>query len=149
MENNNKIRDFYLDASSNVISMNALNTICGNPVEKSKLGEACFYDLFYTPALVEKICSDDIISPICDSYKDACDISNKPTESIPFKIPMKIVDRVMSNCYLGDGTVHPGDHLLFMNYASCSSVQVFQWTKLRRNYSLCHSRAELQNGIKC
>src|SRR3954469_8293999 len=38
---------------------------------------------------------------------------------------------------------------LFMNYASCSSVQVFQWTKLRGNYSLYHSRAELQNGIKC
>src|SRR4051812_47238058 len=115
MENNKKIRDFYSRASSNVISMNALNTICGNPMEKSKLGEASFYDLFNTPALVEKICSDDIISPICDSYKDACDISNKPTESIPFKIPMKIVDRVMSNCYLGDGTVHPGDHLLFIH----------------------------------
>src|SRR3954452_15727685 len=71
MENNNKIRDFYLHASSNVISMNALNTICGNPAEKSKLVEASFYDIFNTPALVEKICSDDIISPICDSYKSA------------------------------------------------------------------------------
>src|SRR3954452_10143512 len=127
MENNNKISDFYLHTSSNVISVNALNIICGNPVEKSKLGEASFYDLFNTPTLVEKICSDDIISPICDSYKDACDNSNKPTEIIPFKIPMKIVDRVMSNCYLGDGTVHPGDHLIFfMNYANCSSVHVFQ-----------------------
>src|SRR3954465_291292 len=101
MENKKKIRDFYLHDSSNVISMNALNTICGNPVEKSKLGEASFYDLFNTPALVEKICSDDIISPICDSYKDACDISNNPTESIPFKIPMKIVDRVIPVLFLG------------------------------------------------
>src|SRR3954451_5095725 len=115
MENNKKMRDFYLQADSNVISMNALNTICGNPVEKSKLGEASFYDLLNTPALVEKICSDDILSPICDSYKDACDISNKPTESIPCKIPMKIVDHVMSNCYLGDGTVPPGYHLLFIH----------------------------------
>src|SRR4051794_27169696 len=103
MENNKKICDFYFHASSNVISVNALNTICSNPVEKSKLGEASFYDLFNTPALGEKICSDGIISPICDSYKDACDNSNKPTESIPFKIPMLIVDRVISNCYLGDG----------------------------------------------
>src|SRR3954454_11370017 len=115
MENNNKNSDYYLHASSNVISMNALNTICGNRVEKSKLGEASFYDLFNTLALVEKICSDDIISPICDNYKDACDISNKPTEITPFKIPMKIVDRVLSNYYLGDGTVHPGDHLLFIH----------------------------------
>src|SRR3954454_9151276 len=115
MENNNKNSDYYLHASSNVISMNALNTICGNLVEKSKLGEASFYDIFNTLALVEKICSDDIISPICDSYKHACDISNKPTKSIPFKIPMKIVDRVMSNCYFGDRTVHPSDHLLFIH----------------------------------
>ena len=35
-----------------------------------------------------------------------------PTESIPFKIPMGIVDRVMSNRYAGD--VHPGYHLLFL-----------------------------------
>jgi hypothetical protein len=33
----------------------------------------------------------------------------------PFKIPMKIVEHVMNNCYSGDGTVHPGDHLLFMH----------------------------------
>ena len=33
----------------------------------------------------------------------------------PFKIPMKIVERVMNKCYLGDGTVHPGDHLLFIH----------------------------------
>jgi hypothetical protein len=33
----------------------------------------------------------------------------------PFKIPMKIVERVMNNCYSGDGTVHPGDYLLFIH----------------------------------
>ena len=31
-----------------------------------------------------------------------------PTESIPFKIPMGILNRVMDNRYAGDGTVHPG-----------------------------------------
>jgi hypothetical protein len=38
-----------------------------------------------------------------------------PAQLDPFKIPMKIVERVMDNCYSGDGTVHPGDHLLFCN----------------------------------
>jgi hypothetical protein len=33
----------------------------------------------------------------------------------PFKIPIKIVERVMNNGYLGDGTVHPGDHLFFIH----------------------------------
>jgi hypothetical protein len=52
-------------------------------LEKSKLGEASFYenDLFSSPALEEKICSDDALSPICDNSNDACD---PHTESIPF-----------------------------------------------------------------
>src|SRR4051812_32290024 len=145
MENNNKNRDFYLHASSNVISMNALNTICGNPVEKSKLGEPSFYDIFNTPALVEKICSDDIISPICDSCKDACDNSNKP---------MTIVDRVMSNCYLGDGTVHPGDHLLFIHELcelfECAGISMDQVKRKLFSLSLKGRAAEgykmLKNG---
>ena len=33
-----------------------------------------------------------------------------PAQVDPFKIPTKIVERVMNNCYSGDGTVHPGDH---------------------------------------
>jgi hypothetical protein len=33
-----------------------------------------------------------------------------PTQLDPFKIPMKIIERVMNNCYSGDGTVHPSDH---------------------------------------
>jgi hypothetical protein len=28
---------------------------------------------------------------------------------------MEIVERAMNNCYLGDGTIHPGDHLLFIH----------------------------------
>jgi hypothetical protein len=94
---------------SNVISMKALNTVNANAIEKSKLGEAGFvkYDIFSSPALVEKVCSDDILSPICDVSNDAC-------APRPFKIPTKIVGRVMDNCYSGDGTVPPGDHLLFI-----------------------------------
>ena len=66
MENNNKIRELYsiylelghevfeekikkpmelyLHANSNVISMNYLNTIVANSMEKSKLREASFYE---------------------------------------------------------------------------------------------------------
>jgi hypothetical protein len=28
---------------------------------------------------------------------------------------MKFVERAMNNCYLGDRTIHPGDHLLFIH----------------------------------
>src|SRR4051812_15590949 len=38
-----------------------------------------------------------------------------PVEIDPFKIHTSIVDRVMDNYYLGYGTVHPGDHLLFIH----------------------------------
>ena len=38
-----------------------------------------------------------------------------PTENDTFKIPTRIIDRVMDNYYVGDGTVHPGDHLLFIH----------------------------------
>jgi hypothetical protein len=47
------------------------------------------------------------------------DVEQSPPAQVdPFKIPTKIVERVMDNCYLGDGTVHPGDHLLFI-YELC------------------------------
>ena len=110
-----KPMELCLYVNSNVISANSLNTIIANTMEKSKLGEASFYDLFSSPALEEKICSDDILSPICDNSNDAGDISNPPTESTPFRIPMKIAERVLNNRYSGDGTVHPGDHLLFIH----------------------------------
>ena len=90
MENNNKIRELYslylelghevfeekirkpmelyLHASSNVISMNSLNTIVANVMEKSKLGEASFdeHDIFSPPSTEEKIYFDDSKPPIYD-----------------------------------------------------------------------------------
>ena len=42
-------------------------------------------------------------------------VDEPPAEIDPFKIPTRIVDRVRDNYYLGDGTVHPGDHLLFIH----------------------------------
>jgi hypothetical protein len=100
--------EFY--SHSNVICMNSLNTVIANAIEKSKLEEAGFdkHDIFSSPALVEKIRSDDILSPICDNSTDVCDPCS-------FKIPIKIVKHAMNNCYLGDGAVHPGDHLLFIH----------------------------------
>ena len=62
----------------------------------------------------ELFCLDNALPPICDNFNDACDILKPPEEIVPFKIPMKIIDRVMDNRYVGDGTVHPGDHLLFL-----------------------------------
>ena len=102
----------HLHASSNIIGMNA---ITANAMNKSKLGEASFCDLFGFPSLGEKICSDNALSPICDNSNNACDTLNPPTASTSFKIPTKIIARVIDNRYKGDGTVHPGDHLLFLH----------------------------------
>ena len=121
MENNNKIRDLHeiylelghdvfeekikkpmeicLHDSGNVFSINSLNTIIANATEKSKLGEAGFEqnDLFSSPALEEIIRSHDTLSPICDNSNDACDILSPTSENIPFRIPMKIIERVMND----------------------------------------------------
>jgi hypothetical protein len=123
-----------LISHSNVIRMNSLNTVIANVIERSKLGEAGFakHDIFSSPALVEKVCSDDILSPICDVSNDVCDPCS-------FKIPIKIVEHVLNNRYLGMELSIPAIICsLYMNYASCSSVQVFLQVKLRGSYFLCH-----------
>ena len=38
-----------------------------------------------------------------------------PDDLDPYKIPLKIVKHARDNNYSGDGTVHPGDHLLFLH----------------------------------
>ena len=38
-----------------------------------------------------------------------------PAENDTFKILTRIIDRVMNNYYFGDGTVHPGDHFIFIH----------------------------------
>jgi hypothetical protein len=130
--------------ANSVVSMNALNTVIANAIEKSKIGEASFvkHDIFSSPALVEKICSDDILSPICDNSYDAC-------APHPFKIPMKIVKHAMNNCYLGDGTVHPGDHFLFIHELcelfKCAGISMNQVKRKLFSLSL---KGRAQNGIK-
>ena len=76
-----KPMELYLHASSNIISMNSLNTIIANAMEKTKLGEASFYenDLFSSPSTEEKIYFDDTMPPIYDDYNDECNIINPPT----------------------------------------------------------------------
>ena len=63
-----KPMESYLHASSNDISMNALNTIVANDMENSKLGEAGFdeHDIFSPPSIEEKIFFDDTLPPIFD-----------------------------------------------------------------------------------
>jgi hypothetical protein len=132
---------------SNVISMNALNTVSANAIEKSKLGEAGFvkHDIFGSPALVEKVCSDNILSHICDVSNDAC-------APHPFKIPTKIVERVRDNCYLGDGTVHPNDHLLFIHELcelfQCAGISMNQVKKKLFSLSLKSRAAEWYKTLK-
>jgi hypothetical protein len=61
--------------------MNSLNTIIANAMEKSKLGEARFYenDLFSPPSTEVKIYFDDTLPPIYDDYNDEYDIFSSPT----------------------------------------------------------------------
>jgi hypothetical protein len=73
--------ELYLNANSNVISMNSLNTIIANAMVKSKLGEAGFdeHDIFSPPSMEEKIYFDDTIPPIYNDYNDKDDIYSPPT----------------------------------------------------------------------
>jgi hypothetical protein len=131
--------------------MNSLNTVIANAIEKSKLGEAGFdeHDIFSSPALEEKIRSDDILSPICDNSNDACD---PHAESISFKIPMKIIERAMNNCYLGDGTIHHGDHLLFIHelceLLKCAGISTIQVKRNLFYLSLKGRAMEWYNMLK-
>jgi hypothetical protein len=139
--------ELYLHANGSVIYMNSLNIVIANAIEKSKLGEASFdkQDIFSSPALVEKICSDDIFSPICDNSNDVCDPHS-------FKIPMKIVERAMNTCYLGDGTVHPGDHLLFIHELcelfKCAGISTSQVKRKLFSLSVKGRAAEWYKTLK-
>jgi hypothetical protein len=94
---------------------------------------------------VEKIHSHDILSPICDSSHDVCDPR-------PFKIPIKIVERAMNNCYLGDGTVHPSDHLLFIHELcklfKCAGISTGEVKRKLFYFSLKGRAAEWYKTLK-
>ena len=42
---------------------------------------------------------------------------------------MKIIERVIDNRYEGDGTVHPGDHLLFL-HKLCVGIRSIEKEKI-------------------
>jgi hypothetical protein len=94
---------------------------------------------------VEKVYSDDILSPICDVSNDAC-------APHPFKIPIKIVDHAMNNCYLEDGTVHPGDHLFFIHELcelfQCAGISMNQVKRKLFSLSLKGRAAEWYKTLK-
>jgi hypothetical protein len=131
----------------NVICMNSLNIVVANAIERSKLGEAGFvkHDIFSSPALVEKIRSNNIFSPICDDSNDVCDPRS-------FKIPMKIVEHALNNCYLGDGTVHPGDHLRSIHelceLSKCAGISMNQVKRKLFSLSLKGRAAEWYKTLK-
>ena len=70
-----------------------------------------------------------------------------PAQLDPFKIPMKIVEYVMDNCYYGDGTAHPSDHLLFIHELcelfKCAGITMDQVKRKLFSLSL------KGRGIKC
>jgi hypothetical protein len=65
---------------------------------------------------------------------------------------MKIVDRAMNNCYLGDRTVHPGDHLLFIHELcelfKCAGISMNQVKRRLFSLSLKGRAAEWYNTLK-
>jgi hypothetical protein len=85
---------------------------------KSEIGkgnfyyEYCFYFCLLFYFIMEKSPFDSLFG---NTTATVTVVDEPPPAQLdPFKIPIKIVERVMNNCYL-DGTVHPGDHLLFIH----------------------------------
>ena len=68
--------------------------------------EYCFYFCVLLCLIMEK-------SPFDSLFGNNAEVVDEPppVPGIPFKIPMKIDERVMNNRYEGDGTVHPSEHL--------------------------------------
>jgi hypothetical protein len=75
-----------------------------------------------------------------------------PAQLDPFKIPMKIVERVMNNRYSGNGTVHPGDHVLFINelweFFKCAGISSSQVKRKLFSLSLKGRAAEWYRLLK-
>ena len=65
---------------------------------------------------------------------------------------MKIAERVMDNCYFGDGTVHPGDHLLFIHelceLLKCAGITMDQVKRKLFSLSLKGRAAEWYKMLK-
>jgi hypothetical protein len=65
---------------------------------------------------------------------------------------MKIVERAMNNCYLGDRTVHPGHHLLFIHKLcelfKCAGISTSQFKRKLFSLSLKDRAVEWYKSLK-
>jgi hypothetical protein len=65
---------------------------------------------------------------------------------------MKIVEHAMNNCYLGDGTIHLGDHLLFIHELyelfKCACISMNQVKRKLFSLSLKGRAAEWYKMLK-
>ena len=63
----------------------------------------------------------------------------KPTENeyenenACFEVPSGMIEKLLANPFLGDGTKHPDEHLIYVDYLS---LQVYPMMLLRRRSSL-------------
>ena len=61
----------------------------------------------------------------------------KPTENenenACFEVPVGMIEKLLANPFLGDGTKHPDEHLIYVDYLS---LQVYPEMLLRRRSSL-------------
>ena len=64
-------------------------------------------------------------------------VAPQPTEPIenetPFEIPLGLMEKLLANTFTGDGTKHPDEHLIYVDYLS---LQVYPMMLLRRRSSL-------------
>ena len=61
----------------------------------------------------------------------------EPTENIYYEIPSGMLEKLLSNPYAGDGTIHPDMHLIYAGEV-CGLFKLAGLSKmeLRRRYSL-------------
>ena len=64
-------------------------------------------------------------------------VAPQPTEPIenetPFEFPSGMMEKLLANPFTGDGTKHPDEHLIYVDYLS---LQVYPMMLLRRRSSL-------------
>ena len=82
-------------------------------VRKSSIVSVVFIPVFLLISIMESFTAGYMFGN-GSSTTHVVEISSPSTEIVPFEIPIGIVDRVMDNRYAGDGTVHLGEHLLYI-----------------------------------
>ena len=61
----------------------------------------------------------------------------EPTENVYFEIPSGMIEKLLANPFAGDGTLHPDEHLIYVDeVVDYLSLQVYPMMLLRRRSSL-------------